>query len=168
VLRQDYILREIERTVEFCLRAAGFKKPDIISDLQQFLEEHCEQLTGIPLQTLLETEAQKLVALLYHPGTARLPQLISSGAWLCEAADLSLLAGRQSEARRLFHEGVQILAFIASQHGEDDGFSLLREHLETLQRRLPDYHFGTDETRRIHDLLIAGSPPEPDRPVSPS
>lgn len=161
MLRQDYILREIERTVEFCLRAAGLKKPDIISDLQQFLEEHCELLTGIPLQTLIDTEAQKLVALLYHPGTAKLPQLISAGAWLCEAADLSLLAGRPDEARRLFHEGVQILAFTASQHGEDDGFSPLRDHLETLQKRLPDYRFEADENRRIRDLLIAGRTPRP-------
>lgn len=159
MLRQDYILREIERTVEFCLRAAGLKKPDIISDLQQFLEEHCELLTGIPLRTLLETEAQKLVALLYHPGTARLPQLASSGAWLCEAADLSLLSGRPGEARRLFHEGVQILAFMASQHGEENGFSPLRDHLETLQKRLPDYQFEPIENSRIHDLLVAGRTP---------
>jgi hypothetical protein len=159
VLRQDYILREIERTVEFCLRAAGLKKPDIISDLQEFLEEHCELLTGVPLQTLLGTDAQKLVALLYHPGTARVPQLVSSGAWLCEAADLSLLSGRLDEARRLFHEGVQILAFMASQHGEDDGFSPLRDHLGTLQKRLSDYQFEPIQNERIQGLLVAGRAP---------
>ena len=91
MLRQDYILREIERTVEFCLRAAGLKKPDVIAELEDFLEENCEVLTGLPLQTLINTEASKLVALLYHPGSAKLPQLISCGTWLCETADASLL-----------------------------------------------------------------------------
>ena len=156
VLRQDYILREIERTIEFCLRAAGLKKPDIIADLEEFIEENCELLTGLPLQTLLETEAPRLVALLYHPGTARVPQLVSAGAWLCEAADLSLLSGRHSEARRLFHEGVQILSFMNSRHGNDDGFSALRGHLEILQKRLPDYLFEPKTHNRICDLLAAG------------
>ena len=80
---------------------------------------------------------------------------------MCIRDSLSLLAGRPDEARRLFHEGVQILAFTASQHGEDDGFSPLRDHLETLQKRLPDYRFDADENRRIRDLLIAGRTPGP-------
>ncbi|MCS5538708.1 MAG: hypothetical protein NZ804_01840, partial [Roseibacillus sp.] len=113
MLRQDYILREIERMVEFCLRAAGLKKPDAVADFEEFLEENCELLTGLPLQTLLDTGAQKLVALFYRPGTAKLPQLVSCGAWLCEAADASLLSGRSSEARHLFLQGAQILGFMA-------------------------------------------------------
>ena len=73
--RRADILREIERMVEFCLRAIGLKQADDVADLEQFLEENCELITGLPLKTLLETEAQKLVMLLYHPGTAKLNPL---------------------------------------------------------------------------------------------
>ena len=139
--------------VEFCLRAAGLKKPDAIADFEEFLEENCELLTGLPLQTLLQTGAQKLVVLLYHPGTAKLPQLVSCGAWLCEAADASLLSGRPNEARRLFLEGAQILGFMASQHGHQDEFSPLHDHLRRLRERLPDYRFPAREETRILGFL---------------
>ena len=153
MLRQDYILREIERMVEFCLRAAGLKKPDVVSDFEEFLEENCELLTGLPLQTLLDTGAHKLVVLLYHPGTAKLPQLVSCGAWLCEAADASLLSGRPDEARRLFLEGAQILGFMASQHGHQDEFAPLHDHLRRLRDRLPDYQFKPDQELKILTCL---------------
>jgi len=155
MLRQDYILREIERTVEFCLRAAGLKKPDVIAELEEFLEENCELLTGLPLQTLLNTEASKLVALLYHPGSAKLPQLISCGTWLCEAADASLLSGRAGEARQLFMQGSQILGFMISQHGSEDEFIPLRDHLGALRERLPDYQFPPEEHARLLEFLAA-------------
>ncbi len=153
MLRQDYILREIERMVEFCLRAAGLKRPNAIADFEEFLEENCELLTGLPLQTLLDTGAQKLVALLYHPGTSKLPQLVSCGAWLCEAADASLLSGRSSEARHLFLQGAQILGFMASQHGHENEFFPLHNHLRRLRERVPDYQFGPEEESKILALL---------------
>ena len=153
MLRQDYILREIERMVEFCLRAAGLKKPDAVADFEEFLEENCELLPGLPLQTLLDTGAQKLVALFYHPGTAKLPQLVSCGAWLCEAADASLLSGRSSEARHLFLQGAQILGFMASQHGHEDEFFPLHNHLKRLRERLPDYQFRSEEESKILAFL---------------
>ncbi|NIP94974.1 MAG: hypothetical protein GWO24_16630 [Akkermansiaceae bacterium] len=153
MFRQDYILREIERMVEFCLRAAGLKKPDAIEDFQDFLEENCEILTGLPLRTLLETDAQKLVALLYHPGTAKLPQLVSCGAWLCEAADVSLLSGRRNEARLLFLRGAQILGFMAAQHGHEDEFAPLHDHLQRLRDRLDLFGFGSGERSKAEALL---------------
>ena len=153
MLRQDYILREIERMVEFCLRAAGLKKPDVVADFEEFLEENCELLTGLPLQTLLDTGAHKLVVLLYHPGTAKLPQLVSCGAWLCEAADASLLSGRLNEARRLFLECAQILGFMTSQHGHQEEFAPLHDHLKRLRERLPDYQFTSGEESKILTFL---------------
>ncbi|MDE0594227.1 MAG: hypothetical protein OSB65_03170 [Roseibacillus sp.] len=153
MLRQDYVLREIERTVEFCLRAAGLKKGDLVEDLQDFLEENCEILTGLPLQTLLDTESQKLVALFYHPGTAKLPQLLSCGAWLCEAADVSLLSGRHHEARLLCLRGAQILGFMAAQHGHESEFAPLHDHLERLLTRLNDYKFPPEELSKVRSLL---------------
>ncbi len=153
MLRQDYILREIERMVEFCLRAAGLKKPNAVADFEEFLEENCELLTGLPLQPLLYPGAEELVALLYHPGTAKLPQLVSCGAWLCEAADASLLSGRSSEARHLFLQGVQILGFMASQHGHENEFFPLHNHLRRLRERLPDYQFGSEEESKILAFL---------------
>jgi len=153
MLRQDYILREIERMVEFCLRAVGLKKPDAIEDFQQFLEENCEILTGLPLQTLLDTEAQKLVALFYHPGTSKLPQLVSCGAWLCEAADVSLLSGREREARLLFVRGAQILGFMTSQHGHEQEFAPLHGHLARLRERLDSYRYPPEERAKVEVLL---------------
>lgn len=153
MLRQDYILREIERMVEFCLRAVGLKRRDAIEEFELFLEENCEILTGLPLQTLLRTEAQKLVALFYHPGTAKLPQLVSCGAWLCEAADVSHLSGRAEEARVLFVRGAQILGFMAAQHGRDDEFAPLLDHLARLRSRLDDYHFNAEDRARLEALL---------------
>lgn len=153
MLRQDYVLREIERMVEFCLRATGLKKPDAMEDFERFLEEHCETLTGLPLTTLLATDAQKLVTLLYHPGTAKLPQLISSGAWLCEAAEVSLQAGRQEEAQRLFLRGAQILAFLRKQHGEEKEFAPLLPHLELLQERISTYTFAEPLHSQMTALL---------------
>ncbi len=155
MLRQDYILREIERTVEFCLRAAGLKKPDLVAELEEFLEENCELLTGLPLQTLLNAEAPKLVALLSHPSSAKLPQLISCGTWLCEAADASLLSGRPDEARQLFLQGSQILGFMISQHGNESEFDPLHNHLAALRKRLPDYQFPAEEHARLLGFLSA-------------
>ena len=160
MFRQDYILREVERMVEFCLRAAGLKKPDVIADFEDFLEEHCELLTGLPLATLLDTEAQKLVALLYHPETAKLPQLVSCGAWLCEAADVSLLSGRHEEARRLFLRGAQILGFMTSRHGDQDEFAPLHGHLDNLRSRLGDYRFPPPQRAQL-EAMLSQAPPEP-------
>lgn len=153
MLRQDYILREIERMVEFCLRAAGLKKPDVIGDFEQFLEENCEILTGLPLQTLLSTDSQKLVSLFYHPGSAKLPQLVSCGAWLCEAADVSLLSGRHQEARQLFLRGSQILGFITAEHGHEKEFAPLHDHLARLRSRIDDYQFPADDQSKLRSVL---------------
>ncbi|MFP6858022.1 MAG: hypothetical protein VCA73_12155 [Roseibacillus sp.] len=158
MLRQDYILREIERMVEFCLRAIGLKQRDAIEDFQQFLEENCEILTGLPLQTLIDTDAQKLVALFYHPGTAKLPQLVSCGAWLCEAADVSLLSGRDREARLLYVRGAQILGFMTAQHGHENEFAPLHDHLARLRARLDDYKFAPDERAKVQALLTPKAP----------
>ncbi len=153
MLRQDYILREIERMVEFCLRAAGLKKPDEIQVFEEFLEDNCELLTGLPLQTLLATDAQKLVSLFYHPGTAKLPQLVSCGAWLCEAADVSLLSNRHQEARQLFLRGSQILGFMTAQHGHDKEFAPLHDHLAQLRSRLDDYQFSPEDHAKLKSIL---------------
>ncbi|MBL48990.1 MAG: hypothetical protein CMP28_08550 [Roseibacillus sp.] len=161
MFRQDYILREIERMVEFCLRAAGLKKPDVVADFEDFLEEHCELLTGLPLSTLLDTEAQKLVALLYHPDTAKLPQLVSCGAWLCEAADVSLLSGRHEEARRLFLRGAQILGFMTSRHGHENEFAPLHDHLRNLRGRLEDYLFPAAQRAQLEAMLSQALPDSP-------
>lgn len=161
MFRQDYILREVERMVEFCLRAAGLKKPDVVADFEDFLEEHCELLTGLPLSTLLQTEAQKLVALLYHPETAKLPQLVSCGAWLCEAADVSLLSGRHEEARRLFLRGAQILGFMTSRHGTQDEFAPLVGHLANLHARLDDYLFPAVQKAQLEVILSQARPGMP-------
>lgn len=143
--------------VEFCLRAVGLKRRDAVEDLQEFLEENCEILTGLPLQTLLETDAQKLVALLYHPGSAKLPQLVSCGAWLCEAADVSLLSGRANEARALFLRGAQVLGFLAAQHGQEEEFAPLLPHLARLRSRLDDYQFAAEDRVRLETLLATGT-----------
>ena len=102
---------------------------------------------------LVQTEAQKLVALLYHPGTAKLPQLVSCGAWLCEAADVSLLSGRHLEARVLYLRGAQILGFMTAQHGSENEFAPLTGHLERLRSRLDDYEFTADDHARVEALL---------------
>lgn len=159
MLRQDYVLREIERMVEFCLRATGLKKADTMEEFEQFLEEHCETLTGLPLSTLVDIDAQKLVALLYHPGTAKLPQLVSCGAWLCEAAEISLHAGRQQEAQRLYLRGAQILAFLRQQHGQEKEFAPLTPHLERLQERLDTFVFAEP----LHSQVTALLAPSADR-----
>ena len=153
MLRQDYVLREIERLVQFCLKAAGIQLSGEARDLRQFLEDHSETVTGLRLETVLESPPERLVALLYHPGTAKIPQLVACGAWLCEAARLRLLEEAPAEARALFLRGAQILAFLTAQHGASDEFTPLGPHLAELRERVADLDYPAPERERIEALL---------------
>ena len=153
MLRQDYVLREIERLVQFCLKATGILGSDQAPDLRRFLEEHSETVTGLRLETVLESPPERLVSLLYHPGTAKIPQLVACGAWLCEAARLRLLEESPDQARALFLRGAQILAFMNAQHGASEEFALLGPHLSGLRERVADLDFPVAEQSRVEALL---------------
>ncbi len=71
MIRQDYLLREIERIVEFALRAMRLKQEQPAEDFARFLEENCNDLTGLSYQALLASPSSQLVSLLYHPGVSR-------------------------------------------------------------------------------------------------
>jgi len=149
MLHQDYILREIERMIQFYLRAVGLKTEDEAGSLHAFLEENSETVTGLPLDTLLASPAQKLVSLFYHPGTAKLPQLVGCGVWLCEAADVRRLDGDLDSARDLFQRGAQLLAFLNAHHGASREFAPLEEHLQRLLPRLDELRFSPDDRSRL-------------------
>lgn len=153
MLRQDYILREIERMVEFCLRAIGMKTDDRAERLAEFLEENCETVTGMSYEALLASESPRLVSLLYHPGTAKFPQLVACGAWLAEAGDAHLFSGDQDEARRLFLRGAEILAFVQAHHGHEEEFAPVGEHLARLQQRIDSFAYPPELRTRIATLL---------------
>ena len=121
--------------------------------LHRFLQENCETVTGLPFESLLAAPPQKLVSLLYHPDTAKLPQLAGCGVWLCEAADLRRLDGNLDAARELFLRGAQILAFMNAQHGASDEFAPLRDHLARLLPRLDTLGLSPDDHARATALL---------------
>jgi hypothetical protein len=157
MIRQDYLLREIERIVEFALRAMGLKQEQPAGDFARFIEEHCNDLTGLEYQTLLASPSAKLVSLLYHPGTLEIGRLIASGTLLCEAADAERLSGNEPRGRELFTRGAEILAFTAA-HESGEAGEILAAHLRRLHPRIPQFQFPPEAARRLETLCTPRGP----------
>ena len=152
MIRQDYLLREIERIVEFAIRAMGLKEEEPPApDFARFIEEHCNDLTGLDYQTLLASPSSQLVSLLYHPGTLEIGRLIASGTLLCEAADAERLSGNESRSRELFTRGAEILAFTAA-HESGEAAEILATHLRRLHPRIPQFGFPPEAAQRLEAL----------------
>lgn len=157
MIRQDYILREIERMIEFCVRILGVRRQEDENGLETFLGENCETLTGLRYDTLVATPSAKLVTLLNHPGTPSFARLVACGCLLCEAADASRLAGRPDEARERFLRGVEVLAFTAAQE-EPGAQPLIARHLARLEGRIAGFPFSAGERARLGALFASAKP----------
>ncbi len=157
MIRQDYLLREIERIVEFALRAMGIKQAEDPTEFVRFLQKNCPNLTGLQYETLLNSSSAQLVSLLYQPNSPGIGRLVASGTLLCEAADVHRLAGEMNEARDLFTRGAEILAFTAAQE-TGDSRALIATHLLRLHDRIHAYDFPPEDAPRIDTLL---TPPQP-------
>ncbi|NNM30547.1 MAG: hypothetical protein HKO57_13590 [Akkermansiaceae bacterium] len=157
MIRQDYILREIERTIAFCIRLLGLKQDDEGWELEQFLKEHCEGLTGMAYETLVSTSSSDLVALLHHPGTASFARLVACGCVTCEAAEAARLGGDDDGARSLFMRGVEILTFTSGQDDPDVRGHIV-EHLARLRTRVDQFEFPPAGLQRLAALFAAAEP----------
>lgn len=153
MIRQDYLLREIERIVEFALRAMGIKQAEDPTEFIRFLQQNCANLTGVQYETLLNSTSAQLVSLLYQPNSPGIGRLVASGTLLCEAADVHRLKGEMDEARDLFLRGAEILAFTAAQESGDSR-ALIATHILRLHDRIPSFEFPSDTAPRIDALLI--------------
>jgi hypothetical protein len=157
MIRQDYLLREIERIVEFALRAMGIKQAEDPTEFVRFLRQNCANLTGVQYETLLDSSSAQLVSLLYQPNSPGIGRLVASGTLLCEAADVHRLKSELDEARELFTRGAEILAFTAAQESGDSR-TLINTHLLRLHERIHHFHFPPEEAPRLAALL---TPPQP-------
>jgi hypothetical protein len=162
MIRQDFLLREVERIVEFALRALGLKKSDQPEDFLRFLEENCTQLTGLSYETLIDTPSAKLVSLFYDPEGRNIGRLVASGALLREAAGVHRLNGDLARARELFTRAAEILAFATSQYGGEVGIQIAAQ-LATLREQLPEFQFPEEQAR--HLALLCATPPPPETPA---
>lgn len=158
MIRQDYLLREIERIIEFALRAMGLKQEQEPAAFTRFLQENCTNLAGVQYETLLRSSSAQLVSLLYQPNTPGIGRLVASGTLLCEAADVHRLEGDMDQARELFIRGAEILAFTAAQES-GDARALIATHLLRLHDRIPAFDFPPDVGARIATLLPPPSQP---------
>ncbi|MDE0826548.1 MAG: hypothetical protein OSA48_07055 [Akkermansiaceae bacterium] len=158
MLRQDYLLREIERIVEFALRALGIKKAQQPDDFLRFLEENSTQLTGLKFDSLINTPSAKLVSLFYDEDGRSMGRLVASGALLAEAADMHRMGDEMDRARELFTRATEILAFATSQY-EGDAGAAIAKHLASQHEKLPLFAFPPDAAAHL-ELLCNSSPPD--------
>ncbi|MDA0766237.1 MAG: hypothetical protein O3A92_05375 [Verrucomicrobia bacterium] len=159
MIRQDFLLREIQRVVEFALRALGIKQAQQSDDFLRFLEENSAQLTGLPYHTLINTPSAKLVSLFYDEEGRNTGRLVASGALLAEAADAHRLGHEPDRARELFVRATEILAFATAQYGGEIGHAI-RSQLASLRENMPLFDFPPDHAAHL-DLLCATQPPGP-------
>ena len=161
MLRQDYLLREVERVVEFALRALGLRKEQQSADFQRFLEENTLQLTGLPYETLINTQAAQLASLFYDEEGRNIGRLVACGALLAESADAHRRGDEHDRARELFIRAAEILAFAASQYAGEVGEHIAKQ-LASLRNRIPSYEFPADTAAHLAQLCAA-SPPKTDQ-----
>lgn len=165
MIRQDYLLREIKRIVEFALRAMGLKQEQEPEDFLRFLEENSKQLTGLPFETLLATPASKLASLLYDPDGRNIGRLTACGALLAEAGDAHRLGGEMERARELFLRGIELLAFTTFQFS-GEASAQISAHLARLQERIPSFNYDPNLVLQL-EALCASRPPDADPTESP-